>query len=94
MAGGLGAVPLATGSEGYLIPDGGAFALLVNEARFKDFRRALARKPHVTWAFLITDSDEAFQEMSAMLPRTIPATQRRQLYRDYLNNFSINLGDR
>lgn len=94
MAGGLGAVPQAAGSEGYLIPDGSAFALLVNEGRFRDFRRALARKPHVRWAFLITDSDEAFQEMSAMLPVTIPPRQRRQLYRDYLNNFSINLGDR
>lgn len=94
MAGGLGKVPKATGGEGYLIPDGSAFALLVDEARFRAFRKALSKHPHVRWAFLVTDSDEAFQEMSAMLPQSIPLGQRRQLYRDYLSNFSINLADR
>lgn len=94
MAGGLGDVPKATGSEGYLIPKGSIFALLVDESRFRTFHKALSKRPDVRWAFLVTDSDEAFQEMSAMLPATIPQMQRRQLFRDYLNNFSINLGDR
>jgi adenine-specific DNA-methyltransferase len=94
MSGGLGEVPRATGSEGYLIPVGSTFALLVDESHFRTFRKAIGKRPDVRWAFLVTDSDEAFQEMSAMLPGTIPQIQRRQLFRDYLNNFSINLGDR
>ena len=94
MSGGLGDVPRAAGSEGYLIPKGSHFALLVDEARFRAFQKALGKRPDVRWVFLVTDSDEAFQQMSAMLPRTIPQSQRRQLFRDYLNNFSINLGDR
>lgn len=94
MSGGLGEVPHASGSEGYLIPKGSTFALLVNEAKFRTFYKALGKRPEVRWVFLVTDSDEAFQQMSAMLPEVIPQTQRRQLFRDYLNNFSINLGDR
>lgn len=94
MAGGLGDVPKATGSEGYLLPKNSAFALLADESKFRAFHKALSKRPEIRWAFLVTDSDEAFQEMSAMLPASIPQTQRRQLFRDYLNNFSINLGDR
>jgi adenine-specific DNA-methyltransferase len=44
-----------------------------------------ARKD-ITHIFLVTDSDEAFQEMAAQLP--VP--QVIQLYRDYLDNFAIN----
>ena len=40
----------------------------------------------LTHAFLVTDSEEAFQEMTGQLniPNVI------QLYRDYLENFVIN----
>jgi adenine-specific DNA-methyltransferase len=43
----------------------------------------------ITHVFLVTDSEEAFQEMAAQLntPQVI------QLYRDYLENFMINKGD-
>lgn len=72
-----------------LIPDQNPFAVLVDESRFADFLEALAQREDVTHVFLVTDSEEAFQEMAAQIavPHII------QLYRDYLENFAINQGE-
>ena len=71
-----------------LLPAKNPFAVLVDETRFADFQAALAARDDLTHVFLITDSEEAFQEMAAQLtaPHVI------QLYRDYLENFAINRG--
>lgn len=72
-----------------LLPEQNPFAVLVDETRFADFKIALAAREDITHIFLITDSQEAFQEMAAQLtaPNVI------QLYRDYLENFTINRGE-
>jgi adenine-specific DNA-methyltransferase len=72
-----------------LLPERNSFAILVDEARFADFLEALETRHHLTYVFLVTDSEEAFQEMAAQIavPNVI------QLYRDYLENFVINKGD-
>jgi adenine-specific DNA-methyltransferase len=72
-----------------LLPAENPFAVLVDETRFADFQAALEAREDVSHVFLITDSEEAFQEMAAQLtaPHVI------QLYRDYLENFAINRGD-
>jgi adenine-specific DNA-methyltransferase len=72
-----------------LLPEKNSFAVLVDETRFADFQAALAARDDLTHIFLITDSEEAFQEMATQLtaPHVI------QLYRDYLENFVINRGD-
>ena len=72
-----------------LLPDRNPFAVLVDETRFADFVDKLASHifcNDLTHVFLVTDSEEAFQEMSGQLkvPNVI------QLYRDYLENFVIN----
>jgi len=72
-----------------LLPAKNPFAVLVDETRFADFQAALAARDDLTHVFLITDSEEAFQEMAAQL--TAPYVI--QLYRDYLENFAINRGD-
>jgi adenine-specific DNA-methyltransferase len=64
------------------------FAVLIDETRFAAFIEALAERNEITYVFLVTDSEEAFQEMAAQLkvPNII------QLYRNYLENFMINRG--
>ncbi len=91
-AGAVGPRPKLTEDDSIpamLIPAKNPFAVLVDEARFADFQGALAARDDLTHVFLITDSEEAFQEMAAQLsaPHVI------QLYRDYLENFSINQVD-
>ena len=65
------------------------FAVLVDETQFAEFKVKLKQHKDLTYVFLITDSEEAFQEMSTQLefPHII------QLYRDYLENFTINKGE-
>ncbi len=66
-----------------------SFAVLIDETRFADFQDKLKGKGNFTYAYLVTDSHEAFQEMALRLnvPNVVP------LYRDYLENFAINKGD-
>jgi len=71
-----------------MLPKKNPFAVLVDENRFGDFLSALEDKKEITHVFLVTDSEEAFQEMAAQL--SVPNVV--QLYRDYLENFVINRG--
>ena len=72
-----------------VIPEHNPFAVLVDETQFADFAAELEDREDLTHAFLVTDSEEAFQEMAGQLkvPNVI------QLYRDYLENFVINKGE-
>ncbi|NQT19875.1 MAG: site-specific DNA-methyltransferase [Planctomycetes bacterium] len=91
-AGAVGPRPKLTEDDSIpamLLPAKNPFAVLVDETRFADFQAALAARDDLTHVFLITDSEEAFQEMAAQL--TVPHVI--QLYRDYLENFAINRGD-
>lgn len=78
-----------------LLPEQNPFAVLLDETHFADFQTALASRsandsaPPITHIILVTDSEEAFQEMAAQLT----APHIIQLYRDYLENFAINQGD-
>ncbi|MCY8961770.1 site-specific DNA-methyltransferase [Bacillus atrophaeus] len=69
-----------------LIPENNAFAVLIDENEFADFNLALKTKENITHVYLVTDSEDAFHEMSEQLnaPKVI------QLYRNYLENFAIN----
>jgi adenine-specific DNA-methyltransferase len=72
-----------------LLPAQNSFAVLLDETCFADFQTALAAREGISHVFLVTDSEEAFQEMAPQLnaPHVI------QLYRDYLENFAINRGE-
>lgn len=93
MAGARGTIPAATGKEEYLFPPECPFAVLLREASFPAFRDQIKETGTVTWAFIVTDSRDAFVEMSEQLPERIPLRQRVHLYRNYLENFQINRGD-
>ncbi len=68
------------------------FAVLVDETRFGDFSAQVNRDEKIKTVYLVTNSDEAFREMN----EGIKADFTYQLYRDYVDNFSIggrrNLG--
>lgn len=51
---------------------------------------ALEAKNKLTHVYLVTDSEEAYQEMATQ----INAPQVIQLYREYTENFAINKGGR
>jgi adenine-specific DNA-methyltransferase len=86
-AGAKGPRPCAAGSEPYLIPADCPFAVLLEESYFKEFQAAIAPRPDLTHIFLVTDSEAAFFEMKTELD----APQVIMLYKDYLENFKINV---
>ena len=85
------AVPVSVPLPPWLIPDANRFAVLLEEARFRDFLPLARSRNDLSHVFLVTDSEDAFQEMAAELPS---GPEPVQLYRDYLENFLINRGDR
>lgn len=92
-AGAIGPRPEVADNEplpAMLLPTDNPFGVLIDESRFADFQAAVAARSDLTHLFLVTDSEEAFQEMAAQLS----APDIIQLYRDYLENFLINKGDR
>lgn len=72
-----------------LLPSQNHFAVLLDETRFADFRDAVANRPDLSHIFLVTDSADTFRDMAAQLT----APHIIQLYRDYLENFTINQGE-
>lgn len=91
-AGGLGPRPELPEDEPLppmLLPELNPFAVLLDETRFAEFQGALAKREGIEYVFLVTDSEEAFQEMAAQ----VNAPHVIQLYRDYLENFAINRGE-
>jgi adenine-specific DNA-methyltransferase len=72
-----------------MLPEHNPFAILVDETRFADFLEALRGREGITHIYLVTDSEEAFQDMASQLS----VSNVVQLYRDYLENFVINRGE-
>lgn len=70
-----------------LLPENG-LAVLADEAWFDDFAQEVGSvKEQISAVFIVTDSEPAFLEMSNQLQ----GIKAYQLYRDYLDNFRINL---
>jgi len=86
-------VDLAT-VGGVFAPEGSNFAVLLNESAFGESVEIFTSREDLEHAFIVTDDDEAFQEMAQELAELISgrAVQSTQLYRDYLSNFMINRG--
>lgn len=88
MAGSKGARPQPPGSHApWLIPEGCPFAVLLHEARFKDFHRHIEGRDDLTHIFIVTNAREVYHK----LREEIDAPHVVQLYKDYLENFKINL---
>lgn len=90
MAGAVGLLPEPPGSHApWLLPAQSPFGVLIQETRFKDFLRHVDERPDLTHIFVVTNSVDTINKMRQEFP------QRRvvQLYKDYLENFRINLSE-
>lgn len=64
------------------------FAVLTDERYFLKFEQMIDKHPEIETVFIVTDSNAGYQEMIS----GINAKNSYQLYRDYLDNFRINIG--
>ncbi len=96
-AGGWGKCPTAevvstgstTGSSlpRYIILPENRFAVLIDENYFSEFAEKVHEKPEIQTAYLITDFEKGFKAMT----NSLNIGKTYQLYRDYLDNFRINI---
>lgn len=63
------------------------FAALLSETAFAEFSAQVKAHPEINTLYIVTDSEPAFR----MMTDTLPGRTAYQLYRDYLENFQINL---
>ncbi|MBX3331113.1 MAG: site-specific DNA-methyltransferase [Nitrospira sp.] len=91
MANGRGKLPTCKGNEKMLFFKDCPFAVLVDESAIKPFLARLEERPDVDWAFLVTNDQDSFSRMCEWLPERIPAAQRIHLWRNYVDNFLINV---
>ena len=70
--------------EMMVLPENG-FAVLLEEEYFSSFAKKLKAENGIHTVFFVTDSEDAFREMSV----NIGIAETYQLYRDYIENFVI-----
>ena len=63
------------------------FAVLTDEKAFGEFLEKVEEQDTVRTVYLVVDSDSMYREMARCFPKRQPC----QLYRDYLDNFRINM---
>ncbi|KRA09862.1 site-specific DNA-methyltransferase [Acidovorax sp. Root568] len=91
MAGACGPRPSAPDAHApWLLPDGCPFVVLMQETRFKDFARHVESRTDLTHIFIVTNSQDTVYKLRSEWPdlRVV------QLYKDYLENFRINLSEK
>jgi adenine-specific DNA-methyltransferase len=78
----------------FFAPPANPFAVLLDEGRLKALLAALAGRSGLKCLFIVTDSEDAFNDLSSdaitALRAESPGLETVQLYRDYLDNFLIN----
>ncbi|MCY9501913.1 hypothetical protein, partial [Paenibacillus larvae] len=70
--------------EMLILPQNG-FAILVDETRFAEFAEKLSEESSIQVVYFVTNSEEAFREMTA----GVKVNNSYQLYRDYIDNFVL-----
>lgn len=86
-SGAIGERPELSGDsipEMMILPQNG-FAILVDETKFAAFAKKLDKEGEIGTVYFITNSEEAFREMTMQ----IKVKHTYQLYRDYIDNFVI-----
>lgn len=71
--------------NGYAIFEKNGLAILIDETRFFNFESEIQKKNHIDYVYIVTNSEEAFREMSIRFPEKVCY----QLYRDYIDNFVL-----
>ena len=62
-------------------------AVLLDETRYSEFQERMKDVPDIETIFFVTDSEAAYKDMV----RHYGGRDCYQLYRDYLDNFRINV---
>jgi adenine-specific DNA-methyltransferase len=73
----------------WLLPAGCPFVVLMQETRFKEFVRHVESRTDLTHVFIVTNSQDTVYK----LRHEWPELRVVQLYKDYLENFRINLSE-
>ena len=85
-AGAHGICPTHAEGDYAVFPDN-RMAILIDEYGFGDLKEELAKNPQIETVYIIEDSEENYRSLASQL--TVKNTY--QLYRDYLDNFKINI---
>ena len=87
-AGAIGRCPELEGGEipEMLLMEDNSMAILTDEEAYVDFRKLMAGREDIKSIFIVTNSEDAFMSMA----KPFGWAQCYQLYKDYLENFSIN----
>lgn len=72
----------------YLILPQNKMAVLLDEIYYSEFHEELNQYPEIQTVFIVTDSETAYRSMISIYDDK----NCYQLYRDYLDNFRINVG--
>jgi adenine-specific DNA-methyltransferase len=87
-------LPRGEPEPAFFAPPANPFAVLLDEGSLKALLGVLAGRAGLRCLFIVTDSEDAFKELSAEAMGTLrsdsPDLSTVQLYRDYLENFLIN----
>lgn len=86
-AGGIGERGFLDPSSHFGIATKSNYAVLFSRSAYANFLRALEAASGIDHVYLVTDSEDAYRQMTARLPE---GTTSSMLYRDYLTNFRIN----
>jgi len=65
-------------------------AILIDEKTYAEFREKVNQASDIDMVFIITDSEDGYREMA----KGLNVVETCQLYRDYLDNFRINVAGR
>ena len=71
----------------YIIFPENRFAVLIDEKFFSEFEEKLRLQREIETVYIITDFEQGFKAMT----KTLQVKKAYQLYRDYLDNFRINV---
>lgn len=85
-AGAHGVCPDHVEGEYKVFPEN-RMAILIDEYAFDELKEELAKHPEIETVYIIDDSEENYRALAAQI--NVKSTY--QLYRDYLDNFKINI---
>lgn len=88
-AGSIGEWKEWDGDAPWSLPEGSTYGVLFDDERSAPFAQAVEDHPLVTHVWLVTNSRTSFLSMRSALPKE-RRLRVRQLYRDYLHNFTVN----
>ena len=89
-AGAVGDVTQMKPTAEWFMDPAANFAVLLDEDRFAAFRKELAAREDISHVWLVTNSTSSFARMSSRLDDSVHVGM---LYRDYLRNFRLNMGE-